>query len=68
MKVQVTSTQFIEADDIQFAEQDELDEGVTRVYLRERKEPVAVYVDYDQFVWIVNQRHLDKVGSYLIKT
>lgn len=54
MKVQVTKSQFIETDEIQFAEQDELDSQATRVYLKDRREPVTVYVDYDHFVWTIN--------------
>lgn len=68
MKVQVTATQFIETDDIQFAQADELDENATRVWLRDRKEVVTVYVDYDMFVWTINQKHLDRAGSHLIRT
>jgi hypothetical protein len=54
VKVQVTKSQFIETDDIQFAEQDELDANCTRVWLRDRREVVDVYVDYEQFVWTIN--------------
>ena len=56
MKVQVTKSQFIETDDISFAEQDELDENVTKVWLRNAGAVVVVrvYVDYDQFVWRLN--------------
>jgi hypothetical protein len=54
MKVQVTKSQFIETDDIQFAEQDELDANATRVWLKDRREPVSVNVDYDMFVWTLN--------------
>jgi hypothetical protein len=69
MKIQVTKSQFIETDDIVFAEEDELDpHGTTRVYLRDRQEPVTVNVDYDMFVWTINQKHLDKTGSHLIRT
>jgi hypothetical protein len=68
MKVQVTKSQFIETDDIQFAEQDELDAQATRVWLRDRREPVTVYVDYDMFVWTINEKHLNKAGIHLIRT
>jgi hypothetical protein len=54
MKVQVTKSQFIETDDIQFAEQDELDANATRVWLKDRREPVSVNVEYDMFVWTLN--------------
>ena len=56
MKVQVTKSQFIETDDIQFAEQDDLDKNATRVWLRHRDNPITVNVDYDHFVWTINQK------------
>jgi hypothetical protein len=68
MKVQVTKSQFIETDDIQFAEQDELDPQATRVWLRDRREPVTVNVDFDMFVWTINQKHLKATGTHLIRT
>lgn len=57
MKVQVTKSQFIETDDIVFAEVSAWSEKVTLVYLRHRDAPVQVDTDYDMFVDRLNQSH-----------
>lgn len=59
MKVQVTKSQFIETDDIVFAEADEYNpDRRTTVYLRNFQElvKVAIYTDYDQFVDTINRK------------
>lgn len=68
MKVQVTKSQFIETDDIQFAEASDVHKNTTYVYLRERVNPVLVDVDYDQFVWTLNNAHERAAKGVCIRT
>lgn len=55
MKVQVTECQFIETDDIVFAQQDPDSDSQTLVYIRRSEGHFTVYVGYDEFVDKLNQ-------------
>jgi len=66
MKVQVTSTQFIETDDIIFAENAPWSEKVTLVYFKYRDMPVQVDTDYDMFVDRLNKAKGIHTGQLVI--
>jgi hypothetical protein len=63
VKVQVTSKQFIDTDEIAFAEEDELNDNATRVWLKRHPNPITVYLDYGSFV-----NRLNTYNSHLNKT
>lgn len=57
MLVKVTKDQLVSTDDILFAEADDLDDEKTRVWLRHFPNPITVDVDFDQFVWTLNDAY-----------
>lgn len=68
MRVQVTKSQFIETDDIQFAESALWSEDETLVYLRHRREPIQVETDYASFVARLNEANRGIVSQSVITT